>query len=287
MNNIKAKVICDSISNNIRITTVECEYPRFILSELNTHRMLSKNSSSSRAIPIRKMHEQILTNPAMPLFYGKNQPGMTASQELDSVTKEKCIQLFNKLKDISLSITQDLIDLDLHKQTANRLLEPFMMMKTVITATEYNNFFQLRIHKDAQPELCILATLIKEAIDNNTPQQLKISEWHLPYVEFKNNKYYSKDQELTLEQAQQLSVSCCAQVSYRTTDLSLEKSSRIYKLLTESNPPHMSPLEHQATPIDPQTLQGVTHKTRNGDLYSGNLRGWMQFRKLHKDEAKW
>jgi hypothetical protein len=175
-------------------------------------------------------------------------------------------------------------------------------MKTVISGTEWRNFFWLRAHADAQPEIHELATKMWDAYNQSVPQLLQPDEWHLPYV--KSHRLSSgelvyldaTDTPITTEQARVISASCCAQVSYRKSDDSYEKAHKIFRQLIESQPCHASPVEHQATPMDLDTIDkcdpecwqdGVTHVSRNGDLWSGNLRGWIQFRKLIPGEAQW
>lgn len=303
--NITAQVIADSVSTQgVRMTTLEIEYPRFILAELNTHRMLSKNSASSRAIPVKTMHEHILQNPAVPVYWGVNQPGMQAKQELDETTKDQAYQVWQQAMEYAVYKAKILSDeLKVHKQIANRITEPWMQMKTVISGTEWANFFWLRAHADAQPEIRTLAEQMQQAIDNSTPQLLKSGEWHVPYVTTErdpttNSLVYfdSAGNVINSAQARVVSASCCAQVSYRKNDASYEKALKIYNQLIESEPCHASPVEHQATPMhlpsisayDPETWHdGVTHVSANGDLWSGNLRGWIQHRKLIPGESCW
>jgi hypothetical protein len=297
---ITAKIIADSISpESIRMTTMEIEYPRFILAELNTHRMLSKNSASSRAIPVRAMHEQIKQSPAEPVAWGKNQAGMQAKESLDTEDTLEAIMLWEQARDNALEISRALSEINLHKQIANRITEPWMTMKTVISGTEWQNFFWLRAHADAQPEIQELALKMLDAYIASAPVKLNPGEWHLPYVT--TNKtlngfvYSSNGTELTTQQALKVSASCCAQVSYRKNDDSLEKAEKIFDQLINSQPCHASPVEHQATPMsntndtwDPEYWQqGITHVSTNSNLWSGNLRGWIQYRKLIPGEAQW
>lgn len=288
---ITAKVIKDSYYKNhkgttYRVTTLECEYPRFILSELNTHRQLSKNSSSSRAIPIKRMNSLIMDSNTQPEFWGKNHPGMQAYQELDQETIKLCERIWQQSKAMQIKAAQELSDLGLHKQIANRLTEPFHQMKTLITATCWDNFFNLRLHPTTQPEFRILAEKIELALAKSKPEKIETQDWHLPYIDTQrigNRQVYSSlGSELTLKEALMLSVSCCAQVSYRNLDLSIEKAERIYKQLIESNPKHLSPSEHQAQrPLNiDQWPLGITHQTRSHEFYSANFRGFIQLRKL-------
>jgi len=297
---ITAKIIADSVSpEGVRMTTMEIEYPRFILAELNTHRMLSKNSASSRAIPIKAMHEHISQSPAQPVAWGKNQPGMQAKEELTASDLSMAKYLWGKAKEDALHWARAMGDLGLHKQIANRITEPWMTMKTVISGTEWKNFFWLRAHSDAQPEINELAVKMSEALLKSIPTQLKPGEWHVPYVSIyrslaTDELVYSDNagQKLSVDEAKIISASCCAQVSYRKNDDSFEKANKIFKQLIESEPCHASPVEHQSTPMNQfmsnmPLQQGVTHIDRNGQLWSGNLRGWIQHRKLIDGEAKW
>jgi thymidylate synthase ThyX len=149
---ISAKIICDSISNGNRLTTFELEYPRFILAEINTHRMLSKNSASSRAIPASKMLEQIKENPARPVWWGKNQPGMQAKEELNLYHQALADDQWLIASRYAIEMANNMIETGLHKQITNRITEPWQRMKTVATGTEWANLLWLRDHEDAQPE---------------------------------------------------------------------------------------------------------------------------------------
>lgn len=301
---ITARIIADSISpEGQRMTTMEIEYPRFILAELNTHRMLSKNSASSRAIPVKAMHEHIRANSAGPVYWGKNQAGMKAKECLDVEDTVEALMIWDDARDSALGYAQQLADLNLHKQITNRITEPWMTMKTVISGTEWANYFWLRDHADAQPEIALLANKMHEVYKASVPQPLNPGEWHVPYVNtyrsiINNELLYSDGlgDDISAEQARIVSASCCAQVSYRKNDDTLEKAQKVFQMLIESEPAHASPVEHQATPMDidsmcrfePETWQpGITHVSANSDLWSGNLRGWIQFRKLIPNEARW
>lgn len=300
---ITAKIIADSISpQGVRMTTMEIEYPRFILAELNTHRMLSKNSASSRAIPVKAMHEFIDNSPAEPVYWGKNQAGMQAKAEIGAHEREEAKYIWIKAKEDALHWSGALAErLEVHKQIANRITEPWMTMKTVISGTEWRNFWWLRCHADAQPEIRVLAQKMFELYQQHQPQQLQPGEWHVPYVltrrDDRDNLQYldSNDVSISATEARIVSASCCAQVSYRKNDDTLEKATKIYRQLIESEPAHASPVEHQATPMRPGVdnyapeawQPGTTHVSARGDLWSGNLRGWIQHRKLITGEAKW
>lgn len=304
---ITAKIIADSVSAHTgqRITTFELEYPRFIHAEFMTHRQFSRNAASSRAIPIAKMIELVKENPAMPIHWGKNQSGMQANEQLpyDDITEAMDTWLWSCGN--SIIAVNMLNELGLHKQVANRLLEPFQNIKVVCTATSYDNFFHLRYHKDAQPEIQELARKMYQHLQISKPQELSYGEWHLPYVASMRDEKgqllyftYLDDgfrQFLTLEQAQKISCSCCAQVSYRKTDDSLEKAIAIYDKLVNSQPVHASAFEHCATPtdifkyslIDTNSLleDGITGLSygEKCSLISGNFTNWIQYRQLIKD----
>jgi hypothetical protein len=305
---ISATIIADSTTgiDGKRITTYELEYPRFIHSEFMTHRCFSRNAASSRAIPIEKTIEQVMTNPAAPIYWGLNKPGMQAKEEHEE--PEDCLGYW---KDIAYEVA-DLCqfmsqDLKLHKQIINRINEPFQFMKVVCTATEFENFFWLRSHEDAQPEIKELSDCMFKAREMSVPRTLLPEEWHTPYVSHMQGGsdellYYIDDGHgggiiLSLEDALKVSASCCAQVSFRNSDTSLKKALKIYGMLVGSEPVHASPFEHQATPMEMPAIDcegcvmfpedGQTQLDMDDNYWSGNFKGWIQHRQLIPDNAKW
>src|SRR5579872_1789847 len=123
---IKTEIVADSISQKgHRLTTFVLEYPRMVHAELMTHRVFSKNSASSRAIPIEKFIQTIKDNPAMPEFWGKNQSGMQALEELDEEGKTEAKRLWLEARDIAIQSALKLHSMNVHKQIVNRILEPW------------------------------------------------------------------------------------------------------------------------------------------------------------------
>ncbi len=279
---ISAKIIVDSIGNDTRLITYELTYPRFIHSELMTHRMFSRNASSSRAIPIEKFLKQIDENPASPVYWGRNQPGMQASEELDDESKSLALDVWITASQDAMKWASKLEDLGLHKQISNRLLEPWQFMKTIVTATEWENFFDLRSHPAAQPEIHELAECMKTAYNVSRPTHLSYTGWHLPYI--RDSEMHFPENELI-----KFSVARCARVSYKNHDKSnpnKEKDLALHDILLQAG--HMSPFEHIAKPICFVEVakygwtahSGITHKHRNGSLWSGNFKNWFQYRQL-------
>ncbi len=261
----EATIIKDSINESgNRLTTFQLCYPRFIHGEVMTHRVFSRNAMSSRAIPVQKMIDQVRNSPAMPVHWGANQPGMQASSEvdLDAATNLWCLAASH-----AADVAEQMAELGLHKQVANRILEPFQWMRTIVTATEWDNFFELRAHPDAQPEFQKLALMVQEAMKNSEPGLLKAGEWHLPYI-----KSDEVEQITPSCDWRKVSAARCARVSYLTHDgaePSIEKDLALFDRLAASRPLHASPLEHQGTP---------------GTTNTGNFVGWTQFRKLWEKE---
>lgn len=293
--NYSVKIIARSIApSGIKLTTAEIEYPRFIHSELMTHRMLAKNAASSRAVPIDALINNIKDNTAQPLYWGANKKGMSADEEISDIPK--AIIAWNKARDNAIDSALELSSLGVHKQTANRLLEPFVVMKTIISGTDWANFFWLRDHKAAQPEFRYLAQLLRAALEASSPNLLKHGEWHLPYVNTVRDEsgtlIYLDNEGLSmpLDEARKISASCCAQVSYRKLDDTKDKCFSVYDRLMSEEVKHASPTEHQGTPIDfdsQKSMDGITHMTKDGMLWSGPFKGWIQFRKLIPNEAVW
>jgi hypothetical protein len=302
--NISAEIVADSISDVVddkRIITYVLEYPRFIHSEFMTHRSFSRNAASSRAIPVKKVIELVENTPAMPIHWGMNQAGMQAKEELTGLCLETTqFEWVSASKNAMWSATR-LNTLGAHKQIVNRILEPFQMIRVVCTATEYDNFFYLRYHADAQPEISELARVMWEAREQSIPEELQPGEWHVPFVNTSRDaagkRYYwnfisdTEKVEISLEDALKVSASCCAQVSYRKTDTSLEKALDIYNKLVTMKPVHASPFEHCATPmenifgedymgVEIRPQKGVTHNDIKGNGWSANFCGWIQYRQL-------
>lgn len=305
---ITAKIIQHSVNTftGKEIITYELEYPRYIHSEFMTHRVFSRNAASSRAIPVETMHRQIMEHNVEFVHYGKNQPGMQAREELDDRAKKIVLNAWHSAKEYCIQMSAAMVAVGTAKQVANRILEPWMLMKVVMTTTELTNWNWLRAHSDAQPEIHELALQMQVAKQRSEPMELYVNEWHVPYVhrfrdELSDVLYYGDDGNLSIEEARIVSASCCAQVSYRKNDDSITKAKSIYSRLIESEPAHSSPLEHQATPIDydyhlPEGVivdgdwtaaQGITHQFTDGGLGSGNFRDWIQFRQLIPNNTKW
>lgn len=294
-NNIIANLITDSITKSgKRMSTFELEYHRFIHSEVMTHKMLEKNSSSSRAIPVSKAITNVEENPSIPVFWGAAQPGMQAAKELDGVDLDIANILWQKGIDQSIELVKEFDKIKLHKQLTCRWLETGQMIKIVISGTDWDNMLWLRNDDAAQPEFHELAKCIQECFDGSTPELLHPGEWHLPYInsyrdEFGELIYVdSTGSTLSLDDARKISASCCAQVSYRKLDDTKEKALEIYDKLFSGTKPHMSPTCHQGTPVDYDTLMtdpenweiGITHMNRKQEFCSGNLNSWIQYRQI-------
>lgn len=234
-----AKVILDSVNPNYsgsRITTFEVCAPRFLLAEINTHRILAKSAASSRAIPVKKRIEMVYNSPFIPEAFGKNKPGMQADENLDEDTNTKATTIWKNAINYAITFATELSELNVHKQQANRLLEPFCFYNGVITGTEWENFYNLRLHPDAQPEFQKLAKLMEEAHTQSIPEK---REWHLPYA-------HNLVENIGLASAMHVSAARCARVSYRTFD---GKISTVFDDLGLCEDlisgGHMSPFDHQ------------------------------------------
>lgn len=251
-----AKIIADSVADNCpRITTLQCRYNRYIHSEVMTHRVFSRNASSSRAIPIERMIEDVMNDPAIPSHWGSNQKGMQAGVEMPS-----CEMEWLMARDSAVKYAEMLNSIGLHKQIVNRVLEPFAHINVLITATDWGNFFALRDHEDAQPEIRQLAVGVKDAMDDRDPEWLTLEDWHTPYQEFTGNAVFDR----------KISAARCASVSYKTVDgkpMTPRKALEIYDKLAGGDPIHASPFEHIATPC-PSNDKALTR----------NFTGWKQYR---------
>lgn len=328
-----AKMIADSISSitGIRMMTIQVDMPRIVLAELNTHGALCKNTSSSRAIPVPTLIKQVRDNPAMPVRFGAANKGMQDAGPHDGKVTVfdpengwigASAQLaWKDAAEQAAEVAENFHNAGYAKQICNRLTEPFQWSRVVLSGTDWENFLWLRNHYMADPTIEAVAIAIEEVMAKSTPVVLNPGEWHVPYY---NDGVWKPSDKLTfltaghstvvdkfghsLEHALMISSSCCAQASYRQLDDTVEKATRVSANLNlrgeqPDEPVHASPLEHQATPIEPTHIDedpaydrnsyfpgtwqdGITHIRRDGTLCSGQLRGWVQHRQLIDGNVK-
>ncbi len=275
---ISAKILLDSINSDTgdRITSFLLTYPRFIHAEFMTHRALSRNASSSRAIPIMKMLRSILANPAAPVSWGKNGKGMQSKEALP-VYRQKVAQLLVLVHCwVSCGFSWLLHKIGVHKQIANRYTEPWAHITTLATATEWQNFFALRCHPDAQPEFQELAFQMLAAYLDSKPVSRKPGEWHCPFAEM-------IDAFPELEQQLKISTARCARTSYLNFDGSIDpaKDFTLHDDLKSSG--HMSPFDHSARALSKQEKQD---DFESGREKQANLRGYAPYRKSIPNENR-
>lgn len=275
-----AKVIADSISpEGYRVTTMEVTMHRFVLAEFNTHRMFSRNSASSRAIPFKKQLERVTTNPAIPVVWAAEQKGMQGGDEIEH--PDRAERAWLDARDSAVRWAELLATTGVHKSIVNRLLEPFMWHTVIVTATEWDNFFRQRCSPLAQPEIRVAAELMREAYETSSPGEVHYGGWHSPYLEHDDivaiedyvfgalqaEETNPEVEKLVTETMNKVSVARCARVSYLTHDGKRDpiEDLTLYDRLVSADPPHASPLEHVCTPSQKAfTL--------------GNLIGWEQLR---------
>lgn len=289
----EVEVILKSKYQGVEIVTVRLRYWRAIHSELMTHRVFSRNASSSRAIPVKKMLQSIAQAPAGPVHWGKNQPGMQADEEcygLVAIPAElqepfKVFLLEEGVRPLGQFVPRELAwnfsawlatrmagafsSAGYHKQVVNRITEPYQYINTLVTSTEWENFYALRCHPDAMPEIRFLAESMRSAISSAPTQNLPHEEWHLPWVK-------EEEKGLRIEDQLKLSVARSASVSFRTVDnqdMTLEKAQSLYDKLVTSTPAHASPLEHQAMAYGDLPRWGRSNLSAP----------WMQYRKIFEN----
>ena len=291
-----AKVIKDSISpDGVRLTTLEVTLPRIVLSEFNTHRMLSRNSASSRAIPVRKRIDAVERDPFVPDQFGRNQKGMQASDILREQEDEQARIRWMSACKVAVNHAQGLADLDVHKQLANRLIEPFCWHTIVVSSTEWSNFFALRCSSEAQPEIRKAAEMMREVIAASTPKPVKLGGWHLPYVDPDEVIDVMLLEGSPSDARALVSAGRCARVSYLTHDGRRDPKEDLDLAMRLLVAGHMSPFEHAATPLTRpevakklKNISGVTGidvlDIRIGEHFVGNFRGWTQLRKQFPNE---
>lgn len=265
----KAEILADSIGpHGVRLTTFEITFPRFILAELNTHRMLSRNSASSRAIPTEKQIENVKNRPFIPEF-NKRVTGMGVGEPLEGGPRTQAQAKWLKARDAAIEAAEGLLHVD--KSRANRLLEPFMWHTAIVSATDWDNFYALRDHEAAQPEFRKIAGMMRVVQAVNIPRTLAYGEWHLP-LWFDEDMNCAWPDIRDIMYPAKVSAGRCARVSYdRQHDAEPAMASRDrWDMLSKSG--HWSPGEHPA-----QCEKDLS--------YRGNFRGWKQLRKFYLEES--
>lgn len=301
-NNITAKVLAKSVSPQGKVVcTWEVTVHRYVWAQILTHRDLSRNAMSSRACSVPKMQEALT---AVPIHWGKHQSGMQAYEEADNMITFQGAdysreQAWNIGKDFASELALAFHKADYAKQIVNRITEPYQIIKAVITSTDTDNFYWLRLANDPQHEIRELADKMKTSFDNTEAAHLREGEWHVPYVDtyrdVGNNGvlcYQSQDGTvLTAEEAKKVSASSIAQVSYRDIDPSKDKADNVFtKLGVGTDKVHSSPFESVLTPMTDNTTfetDGVTALHKVKGLMSGNSSGWIQFRHLIDNNTKY
>jgi thymidylate synthase ThyX len=283
------KIVADSIAPcGERLISIQAEYPRIILAELNTHRDLSRNSASSRAIPVERMIQRILNNPGKPVHWGKAQKGMQAEQELDEAGKAAAEAWWQESMELAVAQARKGLALGLHKQVVNRVTEPYQHMVTLISSTKWANLLNLRAHKDADPTFQALAYAMLDAIEASTPTALGPGEWHLPYINLddrieamilagETTSALEEKARMGLEILKKVSTGRCARTSYvnqegvRALADDVALHDRLMGAAAAGQPGHWSPFEHVA--------RAEMHK-----IPSGNFVGFTQYRKMFSHE---
>jgi thymidylate synthase ThyX len=293
-------ILADSVSpEGIRLITWQLRYWRGIHSELMTHRVFSRNAGSSRARPSKAIIDQVENDPWGPLHWGKNEPGMQANAQLEDYELQLAQQRWLAAAQNAAIVAEDLVSIGAHKQIVNRLLEPFTYIDVVLSGTDFANWYALRDHKDAQPEIRELASLMKEVQAHSTPKLLQPGDWHLPYIAADDwdaaeehlfgERVMPEESvsEAVMDLLKKASAARCARVSYKLHDgnaTDFTKDLELFNRLLVSQPLHASPAEHQATPDGQYNNMGGGSEQWKNPHQHGNLRGWIQHRKQLPNE---
>lgn len=281
-----ARVIADSTyADGVRLTTMEVCFHRFVLSEFNTHRVFSRNSASSRAIPIHKQLAKLGESLAMPLSWPAERAGMQGGEELTGEAAERVRESWVELAEHTIATAEGLREQGLHKSVTNRVLEPYMWHTVVVTSAAWGNFFAQRSNELAQPEIRVVSELMEQAHAASVPAELAAGEWHLPYVQEDERSGGHDWTELA-----RMSAARCARTSYLTQDGVRDpaKDLALYTRLVTAKPAHWSPLEHVATPwpenrasgsLEFADAEGKPQEVHLDHLPKvGNLVGWRSLR---------
>ena len=239
----RATLLKDSLHpQGYRFQTFLLSFPKCLLAELNTHRSLVRNVGSSRAIPVTKLIEKVETDPYIPCFT-ENKKGMSGEYITDSSVIEEATTWWNRALKEAISSSLWLDDLNIHKQDVNRLLEPFTYINVLVSGTDFEHLYDLRISDQAQPAFCDIAKEMKALSDESKPDKLAYGDWHIPFDKYMYNS-------LSLQQKIKVAVARCARISYENHDGEFDKNKdyKLHDFLIENK--HLTPLEHICKAID-------------------------------------
>lgn len=272
------KILADSlnVATGDRITTFELKYPKPLLAELNTHKMLSKNAGSSRAIPIKKVIERIKEDPYIPQFT-KHQKGMQGEIG-DRIFQVSARHLWLKQLDKAIETALAMDKLGVHKQNANRVLEPWMYVPVIVTGTEWENYFNLRCAEATHPDFRTIAREMKRQYEENKPNELRPGQWHIPFGGGLAKS--GGDSRMKFADALKIAAARCARISYATHDgmFDHDKDKKLHDLLVAEG--HGSPLEHSAmavvtkSPLAPE----YSKLSLGQEVNTRNYRGFLSYR---------
>lgn len=296
-----AKVIADSVNDmSDRVTTFQVCFHRFVLAEMNTHRLFSRNSASSRAIPVTKQISKVDKNPALPVVWPAEQKGMQGGADLGPEDAMDAKFAWLDAADDMVIRARRLAAIGVHKSVTNRLLEPFQMHTAVITATDWRGFWDQRCSPLAQPEIRVVAEAMQVAMAASRPTLLHEGQWHLPYIDQETismaqdwvlhteGKHAAHDNVVTRTLVQ-VSTARCARASYETQEgtRNIQADLDLYNRLVTASPWHGSPLEHPCTPwfqnrmtadMPFTSLEGREEHPSLVRPVVGNFLGWRQHR---------
>lgn len=290
---ISAEILADSINTaGQRITSFKLVMPRIVLAEFNTHRAISRNSASSRAIPFKRMVQMVKDNPFIPMKWMKDHKGMQGNEFFEDFILCNILEKnWLKARDAAVEQAEMLAEIGLTKQHVNRLLEAYMYHTVIATATDWENFFALRAHPDAEIHIQDLAYKMLDLYNTNTPKFLSDTEWHIPFgdkfdegrlkelaLEWTDGQYSSikdlleNDPHVITSMKVAIATARCARVSYMNFEGKDDYTADSKLHDTLSTVGHWSPFEHCAYALS--------------NIRSGNFNGFIQYRKTFEGENK-
>lgn len=302
---ITTKIIKDSINpRGSRLTTAVLTYPKFIHGEVMTHRVFSRNAASSRAIPTPKLLDILENAPALPEYWGVNQAGMQALRELDPCHLKESQDIWTATRLFCIEAAKKLNSIGLHKQIANRIIEAWMPITVIVTASDVGlgNWFGLRCHEAAQPEIQVLAYSFLSDYIGSQPTQLDWRQWHIPYSD--GHAGQCPPIEMDVQTLLKVATARCARISYLNFDgsFSIQSDCDLHDRLASAG--HWSPFEHCAQALIEPSEAFRLYPWSNFDTYSpspeaihspwssgffkGGARpsGWGQYRKTFPMELR-
>ncbi len=268
-----ARIVADSVSSvtGDRLTSMEVSIPRTLLPYLLNEASVSRSFTDVLDQPVADNMRSLADEPAVPIYWPAHTILAQPAHPLRTPKAHTARQTWLRARDEAVACAETLTEVGVHHTITNRLLEPFLVQRVLLSSTEWRGLLKLR-HKQlgtdplVQAELTEVIDLMRRLLDKNVPEPLALGQWHLPYLRGFELK------TLPAKQAIEVSVARCHTGLNPEQDLfNIEADLDVFRALRYASQPVLTPMGHVCTPA------------AQSEHPLGVLRGWHQYR-YHRGE---